>query len=128
MTSIGRRLVDRSIGLPQRRQVIDIGEVGAEGTGPSGGGADTFVTRIATARQAVVYSTYVGGNGQDFANGIAIDAEGRWAQRYGPLGGGLNEMRVTTADGSKGTAIYEVTGASHHHFFRVARAAGLPPG
>src|SRR5256712_11041322 len=38
MTSIGRRLVDRSIGLPQRRQVIDIGEVGAEGTGPSGGG------------------------------------------------------------------------------------------
>src|SRR2546426_10607357 len=38
MTSIGRRLVDRSIGLPQRRQVIDIGEVGAERTGPSGGG------------------------------------------------------------------------------------------
>src|SRR2546425_3882382 len=41
MTSIGRRLVDRSIGLPQRRQVIDIGEVGAERTGPSGGGGGT---------------------------------------------------------------------------------------
>src|SRR2546427_4894 len=42
MTSMGRRLVDRSIGLPQRRQVIDIGEGGAERTGPSrgGGGAD----------------------------------------------------------------------------------------
>src|SRR2546422_10992169 len=38
MTSIGRRLVDRSIGLPQRRQVIDIAEVGADWTGPSSGG------------------------------------------------------------------------------------------
>ena len=45
-------------------------------TGPSGGGADTFVTKISTARQTVVYSTYVGGNGEDFANGIAIDAAG----------------------------------------------------
>src|SRR2546428_14045397 len=38
MTSIGRRLVDRSIGLPQRRQGIDMGEVGGGWTGPSGGG------------------------------------------------------------------------------------------
>src|SRR2546428_13089235 len=38
MTSIGRRLVDRSIGLPQRRQVIDMGDVGGVLTGPSGGG------------------------------------------------------------------------------------------
>src|SRR5437879_13784294 len=38
MTSIGRRLVDRSIGLPQRRQVIDIGDAGGVWTGPSGGG------------------------------------------------------------------------------------------
>src|SRR2546425_2684270 len=38
MTSIGRRLVDRSIGLPQRRQVIDMGDVGGGWTGPSGGG------------------------------------------------------------------------------------------
>ena len=38
MTSIGRRLVDRSIGLPQRRQVIDMGDVGGVWTGPSGGG------------------------------------------------------------------------------------------
>ena len=45
-------------------------------TGPSGGGADTFVTKIATARQSLIYSTYVGGNGQDYANGIAIDAQG----------------------------------------------------
>src|SRR5947209_18599836 len=38
MTSIGRRLVDRSIGLPQRRQVIDMGDAGGVWTGPSGGG------------------------------------------------------------------------------------------
>jgi hypothetical protein len=59
---------------------------------------------------------------------IAIDAEGRWAQRYGPLGGGLNEMIVRSADGWQGTAIYEVTGAYHHHFFPTARAERLPPG
>src|SRR2546427_9923163 len=41
MTSIGRRLVDRSIGLPQRRQVIDMGDVGGDWTGPSGGGGGT---------------------------------------------------------------------------------------
>src|SRR5437867_7269298 len=46
MTSIGRRLVDRSIGLPQRRQVIDIGEVGVDGTGPSGGGGGTALPPI----------------------------------------------------------------------------------
>jgi hypothetical protein len=59
---------------------------------------------------------------------IAIDAEGRWAQRSGPVGGGLSEMVVRTADGWEGTAIYEVTGAHHHHFFPVARAEQLPPG
>src|SRR3989449_1236204 len=41
MTSMGRRLVDRSIGLPQRRQAIDIGEGGEGGPGPSGGGGGT---------------------------------------------------------------------------------------
>ena len=59
---------------------------------------------------------------------IAIDAEGRWAQRYGPLGGGLIEMIVRTADGWQGTAIYELTGAYHHHFFPTPRAERLPPG
>jgi hypothetical protein len=58
---------------------------------------------------------------------IGIDGEGSWAQRYGPLGGGLNEMVVRTSEGSAGTAIYEVTGAHHHRFFPVARATGLPP-
>jgi hypothetical protein len=58
---------------------------------------------------------------------IGIDAEGNWAQRYGPLGGGLNEMSVHTTEGSEGTAIYEITGSHHHKFFPVARATRLPP-
>jgi hypothetical protein len=57
---------------------------------------------------------------------IGLDAEGRWAQRYGPLGGGLNEMTVRSSEGWEGTAIYEVTGAHHHRYFPVARATGLP--
>ncbi|GAC1530280.1 MAG: hypothetical protein NVS3B12_04630 [Acidimicrobiales bacterium] len=57
---------------------------------------------------------------------IGIEAEGRWAQRYGPVGGGLSEVVVRTDDGAVGTAIYELTGAHHHRYFPVARAAHLP--
>jgi hypothetical protein len=57
---------------------------------------------------------------------MGLDAEGRWAQPYGPLGGGLNEMTVRSSDGWEGTAIYELTGAHHHRYFPVARATGLP--
>jgi len=57
---------------------------------------------------------------------IEIQAEGRWACRYGPLGGGLTQVKVKTNDGREGTAIYEVTGAHHHRFFPVPRAENLP--
>ena len=59
---------------------------------------------------------------------IGVDAEGRWAQRYGPVGGGLSEMEVRTTDGSRGTAIYEITGAFHHRYFPLSRAGGPIPG
>ena len=67
--------------------------------------------------------------------GINVDATGRWAQRYdafnprkpNSLGGGLNEMLVTTSDGQRGTAIYEVTGAWHHKYFPLPRGERLPP-
>ena len=58
---------------------------------------------------------------------IGLEASGRWAQRYGDLGGGLNEVTVRTDDGIAGTAIYELTGAHHHRYFPVARAENLPP-
>jgi hypothetical protein len=57
---------------------------------------------------------------------IGLTAEGRWAQRYGPVGGGLSQVVVTADDGRKGTAIYELTGAHHHRYFPVARAENLP--
>jgi len=52
---------------------------------------------------------------------VSLEAQGRWAQRYGPLGGGLNEVVVRSSDGWEGTAIYELTGAHHHRYFPVAR-------
>ncbi|MCW1381320.1 hypothetical protein OLX02_00650 [Novosphingobium sp. KCTC 2891] len=71
---------------------------------------------------------------------IEIEATGRWAQRYSdpsqpydpnadhaPVGGGLCEMMVETKDGSKGTAIYEVTGQWHHKYFPLARGRAFPP-
>jgi hypothetical protein len=60
--------------------------------------------------------------------GIEIEANGRWCVPYGPLGGGQHEMDVSTNDGRTGQAIYEITGAHHHHFFPIARAENLPPG
>jgi hypothetical protein len=57
---------------------------------------------------------------------VALEAEGLWAQRYGPLGGGLNRVMVRTDDGRQGTAIYELTGAHHHRYFPVPRAEDLP--
>lgn len=64
----------------------------------------------------------------ELANGdvINISAEGNWAFRYGPMGGGLSRMKVKTADGRSGTAIYEITGAHHHRYFPEARAENLP--
>ena len=57
---------------------------------------------------------------------IGVDAEGSWCARYGPYGGGQNQMRVRTDDGRSGTAVYEVTGAHHHQFFPIARGENLP--
>jgi hypothetical protein len=59
---------------------------------------------------------------------VAVEGEGRWCARYGPYGGGQNQMVVQTDDGRSGTAIYEITGAHHHHYFPIARAENLPPG
>jgi hypothetical protein len=40
------------------------------------GGKNAFVLKLNPAGNALVYSTYLGGNGSDVANGIAIDAAG----------------------------------------------------
>ncbi len=43
----------------------------------NGGGAnDAFLTKLNAAGSALLYSTYLGGNGQDGAGGIAVDSSG----------------------------------------------------
>jgi hypothetical protein len=59
---------------------------------------------------------------------ISVEADGTFARPYEPFHrGGLNLMRVRTDDGREGTAIYEVTGARHHHFFPTATVTGTLP-
>jgi hypothetical protein len=60
---------------------------------------------------------------------IEVEAEGSVARTYEPFHrGGLNLMRVRTGDGRQGTAIYEITGARHHHFFPDTVVQGTLPG
>jgi hypothetical protein len=42
----------------------------------TGGNADVFVTKINAAGSALVYSSYIGGSGDDSASGIAVDSSG----------------------------------------------------
>ncbi len=51
----------------------------AYGGGPTYGGAlgaDAFVTELNATGSKLVYSTYLGGSGQDYATGIAVDGSG----------------------------------------------------
>ncbi len=41
-----------------------------------GGGVDAFVSKINAAGTAVLYSTYLGGTGDEYAMGLAVDASG----------------------------------------------------
>ena len=40
------------------------------------GGADSFITRLSADGSQYVYSTYIGGSGNDYNRGIAVDADG----------------------------------------------------
>ncbi len=42
----------------------------------SGGGWDAFVTKLNPSGNTVLYTTYLGGSGDDYANGITVDAAG----------------------------------------------------
>jgi hypothetical protein len=42
----------------------------------SGGGYDAFVAKLNAAGSALLYSTYLGGSGGDFGQGIAVDSSG----------------------------------------------------
>ena len=56
------------------------------------------------------------------AEPLIVSCRGTWAARYGRRGGGLHQMAVRTVDGRAGTAIFELTGYSHHRYFpRLSR-------
>jgi hypothetical protein len=57
---------------------------------------------------------------------IVIDGSGPRCASYGAFGGGQHLLRVHADDGREGTAIYELTGSSHHRYFPVPRAERLP--
>jgi hypothetical protein len=44
--------------------------------GSSGGGYDAFLTQLDPSGSGLVYSTYLGGNGDDYAYGLALDSSG----------------------------------------------------
>ena len=100
--------VDRSDPIP----VVDFSHrlewVGPEGSGAGYGQHGEKVTGLV----GTCTFTLAGGRA------ITVDAEGTFDRPYEPFHrGGLSQMRVLADDGRVGTAIYEVTGARHHHFF-----------
>ncbi|MEG4226804.1 MULTISPECIES: DUF7948 domain-containing protein [unclassified Microcoleus] len=59
----------------------------------SGGGKDAFVTKINSSGSALVDSTYLGGSGDDYGNGIAVDNSGAVY-----VAGGTNSTNLPTAN------------------------------
>jgi hypothetical protein len=49
---------------------------GAFQTTYGGGSFDAFITKLNPTGTALVYSTYLGGSGDDFGTGIAVDESG----------------------------------------------------
>lgn len=47
-----------------------------QSAGPSSGGTKGFVTELNPSGSGLLYSTYLGGSGEDVASGIAVDAAG----------------------------------------------------
>ena len=80
-----------------------------------GAGLDSFVTEVSTAGNSLAYSTYLGGNGTDFGNDIALDSAGN-ASVVGLTG---STDFPTTAD-----AIQSAYGGNIDAFITRLNAAG----
>ncbi|HWN10271.1 MAG TPA: FG-GAP-like repeat-containing protein [Pyrinomonadaceae bacterium] len=70
----------------------------------NGGFNDAFVVKLNPAGTALVYSTYLGGNGDDVANAIAVDASGS-AYVVGFTGSGSFPRTVGAFQNSKDGAV-----------------------
>src|SRR5262249_48848182 len=93
---------------------------GAYRTSMQGGNFDAFVTKLNAAGTAVVYSTYLGGNGDDFGYGITVSGTNAYitgatkssnypttASTYqGSYGGGLSDAFVTELNTAGNGLVY----------------------
>jgi len=79
------------------------------------GGQDAFVTELNTSGSALVYSTYLGGDGDDFGDQVAVDTAGN--ATVGGLTGSAN-FPVTP------DAIQNVYGGANDAFITRLNAAG----
>jgi MYXO-CTERM domain-containing protein len=107
---------------------------------PMVGVLDAFVTKLSPAGNALIYSTYLGGDGDDFGNAIAVDGAGRAhvagdarsvifpVQRpfQGVKGGGLSDAFVTRLSVAGNTLDYSTyvggTGDDHGNGIAVDAA------
>ena len=69
-------------------------QAGGSSTG-RGFGGDAFVTKLAPSGSSLIYSTYLGGGGDDRGSGIAVDSEG---SAY--IGGTTNSFNFPTTSGA----------------------------
>jgi hypothetical protein len=71
----------------------------------AGGALDVFVAKLNPTGSALVYSTYLGGSGEDFGNAIAVDSSGN-AYVTGATGSTdfptVNPLQSTNAGGQNG--------------------------
>ncbi len=86
----------------------------------AGGGNDAFVTKFDPSGSAVIYSTYLGGSGNDAANKVVLDLFGdafvagvttstdfpTWFGFQGTYGGGGEDVFVTKLDAGGSTLQY----------------------
>jgi hypothetical protein len=68
---------------------------GAFQTSIGGGSQDAFVAKLNASGTALVYSTYLGGSGNDYGQGIALDSSGN---AY--ITGGTNSLSFPTTSGA----------------------------
>ena len=84
----------------------------------AGGSWDVYVAKLNAAGTALVYSTYLGGNGQDLGEGIAVDSAG---QAYVT---GLTDAPGSSFPGTAGSLIQSTNGGGNDVFVTKLNATG----
>ena len=84
----------------------------------SGGSNDAFVTKLNAAGTALVYSTYLGGNGNDIGRGIAVDGAGNAYVT------GDTSTLGSNFPGTAGSSIQSTSSGSGDAFVTKLNAAG----